>query len=95
LVKDEKDKRIELESYLKLNSINYNVEELELNDEENFLCDFCTYYNYLSLMICNGCKKKGCLTHAIQCKCLPTDFTLKYRYSTSVKIFLIIINIRN
>jgi hypothetical protein len=80
--------RLELESFFKLNNINYIIEELEKNDsQENLECDMCTYFGFLSQMVCNNCRKKGCLHHRIQCKCLPTDFTVRYRYMTEVRIF--------
>ncbi len=61
------------------------IEEIDKNDNiESFECDFCTYFGFLSQLLCNNCKRKGCLTHSIQCKCLPTDFIVRYRYLTQV-----------
>ena len=82
---EEINSRIAIETYFKLNNINYIIEEIEKNDNvEHFECDICTYYGFLSQLLCNNCKKKGCLTHSIQCKCLPTDFIIRYRYSVKV-----------
>jgi hypothetical protein len=61
------------------------IEEIEKSDIiEKFDCDICTYSGFLSQLQCSNCKKKGCLAHSIQCQCLPTNFTLRYRYLTKV-----------
>jgi hypothetical protein len=85
IISNEIEKRKAIESFFKLNHINSIVEEIDKNDNvESFECDFCTYLGFLSQLQCNNCKKKGCLTHSVQCKCLPTDFTIRYRYLTKV-----------
>lgn len=84
IVTDEYNSRIILESFLKINNINYKIQEVPKESAESFDCDFCTKANYFNQFICSNCNKKGCISHEIQCKCLPTEFTLKYRYSTSV-----------
>ncbi len=61
------------------------IEEIEKDDiDENFVCDFCTKFSFLSQLVCNNCRVKGCIIHNIQCKCLPTDFIIRYRYSNFV-----------
>jgi hypothetical protein len=82
---EELDKRVEMETFFKLNNINYIIEEIDKRDtEESFICDFCTKFSFLSQLQCNNCRKKGCINHSIQCKCLPTDFTLRVRYENIV-----------
>jgi hypothetical protein len=84
IVSQEIDNRNVIESFFIINQINFMIEEIEKTDTiETFDCDFCTYSGFLSQLQCNNCKKKGCLLHSIQCKCLPTDFMLRYRYLTS------------
>ncbi len=84
---EELDRRIQLETFFKLNNINYIIEEINKDDiDESFTCDFCTKFSFLSQLQCNNCRKKGCITHSIQCKCLPTDFTLRVRYPNFVHI---------
>jgi len=89
LILNEIENRQRTESFFKINNINYIIEEMDKHDNiESFDFDFCTYYGFLSQLMCNNCKRKGCLTHSIQCKCLPTDFTIRYRYLTQViKLF--------
>ena len=87
-----------METFFKINKINYIIEEIEKNDNiENFECDMCTHFGFLSQLQCNNCKKKGCITHSIQCRCLPTDYTIRYRYLIKVNINsqIILIKFRN
>lgn len=85
ILTNEIENRLQTESYFRMNNINYIIEEIDKNDNiECFECDFCTYYGFLSQLMCNNCKRKGCLMHGIQCKCLPTNFSIRYRYLTQV-----------
>lgn len=69
--------------------INYKIEEMDCSAKyyENE-CPFCRNYTYLSYLLCNNCLRRGCITHSIQCKCLPTNFTLAYRFMDNVCLFL-------
>lgn len=87
LLTEEIETRVSFETFLDLNKFNYIIEEIDKDDnKENFDCDLCTYYGFLSQLCCNNCRTKGCLVHNIQCKCLPTNFSVRYRYSIKVRL---------
>lgn len=87
MISPEIDNRIVLENFFDMNKINFITEAIDYNDDtEIFDCDFCTHLGFLSQLVCKNCKKKGCIVHNIQCKCLPTDFILRIRYLTKVII---------
>jgi len=65
--------------------INYKMEDI--NEKVQYYeheCQLCRSHLFLSYLYCNNCKKKICINHMIQCKCLPTDFTLFLRYKNSL-----------
>ena len=69
IVKEEIDKRIIVENFFELNSINFIIEKFEKNDTTViFECDICRNLGYLSQLVCKNCKKKCCLDHLINCK---------------------------
>ena len=89
MIGQEIETRISLETFFKINKFNYLIEEIEKDDNiEIFECSMCTYFGFLSQLQCNNCNKKVCLSHSIQCKCLPTDFTFRYRYLVKVTYIL-------
>lgn len=86
IVNDELENRRLIEANFIGLQINYNIIEIEDSSKyDEHECPFCRNYCYLSYLKCRSCNRKCCITHNIQCQCLPTDFILGYRFKQNVR----------
>ena len=85
IITEEIEKRRQIELNFIANLYNFKIEEIdELAKYDENECPVCRNYCFMSYTFCQNCKKNSCISHLIQCQCLPTDLILRYRFKDNV-----------
>lgn len=89
--KDEKKQRDIIEKFIKAghqahgtpNKPLYDmIQNRENADEDQYQCNYCTDFCYLSVIKCSRHKTNSCLVHQVQCGCGPQYIKVLYRHSS-------------